>query len=110
MKNTRDASSNQEKHIAKILDGKITPNSGGTKFGGGDVIAEPFLIEAKTVMTVKKSFSIKKEWLEKVKEQAFEQGLRYGILAFQFEPEGDNYFVLSEAQFKEYLEFKKGEL
>lgn len=110
MKNTRDASSNQEKHLAKILNGKITPNSGGTKFGGGDVIAEPFLIEAKTVMTAKKSFSIKKEWLEKVKEQAFEQGLSYGVVAFQFEPEGNNYFVLNESQFKEYLEYKKGEL
>ena len=31
---TRQASDNQEKQIAKLLNGKVQSNSGGTKFGG----------------------------------------------------------------------------
>ncbi len=102
---TRDFSDLQEKYLAKITGGKVTPNSGGTKFSGGDVIAEPILIEAKTTTTPKKSFSIKQEWIDKVSEQAFEQGQSEGILAFQFEPSGDNYFVLDENQFLDYLDY-----
>ena len=30
-------SDKQEKHIAKVTGGKVQSNSGGTKFGGGDV-------------------------------------------------------------------------
>ena len=102
---TRDFSDKQEKYLAKLLEGRVTPNSGGTKFSGGDVIAEPVLIEAKTTMSPKKSFSIKQEWIEKVTEQAFEQGQSEGILAFQFEPSGENYFVLDENQFLDYLDY-----
>lgn len=107
---TRDYSSEQEKHIAKLLDGRVTPNSGGTKFGGGDVIAKPFLIEAKTTTKEKESFTIKKEWLDKARHQAFEQGLEYSALAFQFEPDGKNYFVVAEGLFKlMYLILKEWE-
>lgn len=102
---TRDFSDAQEKYLAKILDGRVTPNSGGTKFSGGDVVVDPVLIEAKTTTTPKKSFSIKKEWIDKINEQAFEQGQSEGILAFQFEPSGENYFVLDENQFIDYLEY-----
>lgn len=105
---TRDASNEQEVHIARILGGKITPNSGGTKFGGGDVLTKDFLIEAKTSMTFKNSFSIKKDWIKKMDEQAFEQGRLYSALAFQFEPGGDNYYVIDEVQFKEFVELIEG--
>lgn len=104
MQSTRKESSKQEKYLAKMLGGKVTPNSGGTKFSGGDVIAEPFLIEAKTVMKPQKSFSVKKDWIDKVFEQAFEQGMDSGVVAFQFEPDGENYFILTEKQFKEYYD------
>ena len=104
---TRDYSDKQEKYLAKITDGKITPNSGGTKFSGGDVIAEPILLEAKTTTKIKESFSIKKEWIEKASEQAFEQGQQEAVVVFQFEPGGDNYFVLDEYQFLDYLEYKR---
>lgn len=100
---TRDYSLEQEKYIAKLLGGKVTPNSGGTKFGGGDVLAKPFLIEAKTTVKEKQSFSVKKDWIEKSNEQAFEQGMDFGVVAFQFEPDGDNYFILDEKQFAEYV-------
>lgn len=103
--NTRYYSNIQEKRIAKLLSGRVTPNSGGTKFGGGDVIAEPFLIEAKTVTTPKNSISVKKEWIDKINKQAFEQGLREGIVAIQFEPDGMNYFLLDESQMVDYYNY-----
>ena len=39
---TRDYSDKQEKHIAKVTGGKVQRNSGGTKFGGGDVHTDKF--------------------------------------------------------------------
>ena len=105
---TRYFSDIQEKHIAKVTGGKVQSNSGGTKFGGGDVHTDKFLIEAKTSTSVKQSFSIKKDWLKKLKEQTFEQGKECGVLAFQFEPCGKNYYVLTEQQFLEYLRYKEG--
>lgn len=103
-KPTRAYSDSQELHIAKKTGGIITPNSGGTRFGGGDVLTEDFLIEAKTPTKEKKSFSIKKEWLEKANEQAFEQGKCEGILAFRFEPKGKDYYCMSERMFLAFLE------
>lgn len=106
---TRDYSDKQEAYLAKLLDGRITPNSGGTKFSGGDVILDDasMLIEAKTTTKDRKSFAIKKEWIDKAKEQAFAQGLVDSSVAFQFEPEGDNYFILSEESFLEYMTARK---
>lgn len=104
MKNTRDYSTEQEKHIAKVTGGRLTPNSGGTKFGGGDVVTDKFLIEAKTTTKEKTTFGIKKEWLKKAREQAFEQGKEKYALAFQFEPNGDNYYIISERDFCEYAD------
>lgn len=104
MKNTRDYSTEQEKHIAKVIGGRLTPNSGGTKFGGGDVVTDKFLIEAKTTTKEKTAFGIKKEWLKKAREQAFEQGKEKYALAFQFEPNGDNYYIISERDFCEYAD------
>ena len=104
---TRQASDNQEKQIAKLLNGKVQSNSGGTKFGGGDVHTKQFFIEAKTTLKEKTSFSIKKEWLEKAKEQSFEQNKPYYSLAFQFEPNGENYFIISENMMKQLIELQE---
>ena len=63
-KSTREVSSKQEKAIAKALGAKRTSNSGATDFDKGDLyIKSSWLIEAKTCMQPKNSFSIKKEWL-----------------------------------------------
>ena len=102
MKSTRDYSTEQEKHIAKVTGGRLTPNSGGTKFGGGDVVTDKFLIEAKTTTKEKTTFGIKKEWLKKAREQAFEQGKDKYALAFQFEPNGDNFYIITERDFCKY--------
>ena len=104
MKSTRDYSTEQERHIAKVTGGSLTPNSGGTKFGGGDVVTDKFLIEAKTTTKEKTTFGIKKEWLKKAREQAFEQGKDKYALAFQFEPNGDNFYIITERDFCEYIE------
>lgn len=104
MKSTRDYSTEQEKHIAKVTGGRLTPNSGGTKFGGGDVVTDKFLIEAKTTTKEKTTFGIKREWLKKAREQAFEQGKDKYALAFQFEPNGDNFYIITERDFCEYTE------
>ena len=99
----------QEKHIAKVTGGKVQSNSGGTKFGGGDVHTDKFFIEAKTHIKSQTSFTIKKEWIDKMREQAYEQGKEESVLAFRFDPDMDNdLYVLSQRQFLEYLDFKEG--
>lgn len=108
---TRDYSDKQEKHIAKVTGGRVQSNSGGTKFGGGDVHTDKFFIEAKTPTKEQTSFTIKKEWITKMREQAYEQGKEESVLAFRFEPNTDNdLYVLSQRQFLEYLRFKEQEV
>lgn len=105
---TRYFSDKQERHIAKVTGGKVQSNSGGTKFGGGDVHTDKFLIEAKTLAIERKSFTIMKNWLEKMNEQAFEQGKEEAVLAFRFDPNTDeDLYVLSERQFLDYLRYKE---
>lgn len=105
--NTRYYSSRQEKHVAKVLCGKQTANSGATAFSKGDVRTDKFLIEAKTVCKKQKSFTIKEEWIDKNKEEAFAMNKPYSALAFNFGPDGENYYVIDEKlfrQLKDYLE------
>lgn len=105
---TRFFSDKQEQYIAKVTGGKVQSNSGGTKFGGGDVHTEKFLIEAKTPAIERKSFTIMKDWLKKMREQAFEQGKECCALAFTFDPDKqENFYVISEMEFLEYLKFKE---
>lgn len=101
---TRFYSDKQEKSVAKTVRGKQVSNSGATAFNKGDVTTDKFLIEAKTCITEKKSFSIKKEWLEKNKEEAFEMGKEYSALVFNFGPDTDNYYVIDERLFKQLME------
>ena len=105
---TRYFSDKQEKHIAKVTGGLVQSNSGGTKFGGGDVHTDKFLIEAKTPTKEQKAFSIKKDWIDKMQEQAFEQGKEESVLAFRFSPnDKEDFYVLNEKQFLEYLRYKE---
>lgn len=100
---TRYYSNKQEQTLAKLLNAKRVSNSGATTFGAGDVKTKKFLIECKTCIEPKKSFSLKKEWLTKNKEEAFAMGREYGVLAFNFGPGESNYFVLDERTFKELI-------
>lgn len=93
----------QEGSIARMLGGVVQSNSGGTRFGGGDVHTASFLIEAKTPTKEQTSFSIRKEWIDKMREQAFEQGKQQSALAFRFSPDGEDYFVINSRLMKELV-------
>ena len=107
-KPTRYYSSIQEKSIAKAISGKQTPNSGATPFIKGDVLTEKWSFEAKTQTKSKKSFTLKKEWFEKQKQESLFMGKPYSAVVFNFGPNETNYYVLDELTFLELLEsFKK---
>lgn len=95
-KPTRYYSDRQEKTIAKEMKGNQQINSGATPFYKGDVKTEHFLIEAKTSTTAKYSVSIKKEWLDKIRSEAFVTGTKLPVLAFNFEPNGENFYILND--------------
>ena len=97
----------QEIEIARYTGGKFQSNSGGTKFGGGDVHTAKFFIEAKCHVIEKKNFSIPHEWLMKAKEQAFEQGKENWSLAFRYCENGEDFFIIPKREFLEYLEWKE---
>lgn len=102
---TRYFSKRQEKQVAKTVGGKVVPNSGAIKFGAGDVNTDLFLLECKTCMTEKASFSIKEEWLNKNKEEAFAVGKDYSALVFNFGPDKPNYYIIDEKLFKRLNKF-----
>lgn len=99
---TRYYSNEHEKSICKALGGYQNSNSGAGKFTGGDITisASDMLIEAKCSMTEKTSFSIKKQWLDKIKEEAFETGKSNTALCFRFSPNSPNYYIIDEKLMK----------
>ena len=97
-KSTRYYSSRQEKKVAKVVGGKQVANSGATAFNKGDVRTDDWLFEAKTKISESQSFSIKKEWLLKNKEEMFAMGKSYNALVFDF-GDGNNYYVVDEKTF-----------
>lgn len=106
---TRFYSNRQEKAVAKAVGGKQTANSGATTFSKGDVTTKSWLIECKTSTTEKSSFSIKKDWLKKNREEAFAMGKDYNALCFDF-GDGDHYYVINERTFKQFMEESEREL
>ena len=109
---TRFFSKQQENSIAKATGGKTVPNSGARPYQKGDVTVagdksgntiadESWMFEAKTCMTLKKSFAIKKQWLDTIKEEAFQAGKMNYALVFNFGPNQPNYYILSEDKFKQ---------
>ena len=109
-KPTRFYSKNQENNVAKAVKGRRTANSGATAFSKGDVVTDKILIECKTTIEDKKSFTIKKDWLDKNKQEAFAMNKPYSTLVFNFGPTSDNYYIIDEKLFlrlKEVLEDEK---
>lgn len=98
---TRYYSSKQEKHIAKSMNGNCVANSGATLFSKGDVKSDNWLFEAKTCMKEQSSFSIKKEWLDKLKSEAFAMNKYYYSLVFNFGDNTENYYIINERTMKE---------
>lgn len=106
---TRYFSNKQEQYVAKLLGGHTVSGSGSPHFCGGDVrIGNEWLIECKTSMKPKESFSVKKEWIEKNERERMDLQIPYSTLVFQFEEDGTNYFVLDEKTFKKMKEVFDG--
>jgi len=103
---TRAKSSQQEKRIAKAVGGRQVVGSGSTPFLKGDVIAGKLFIEAKTKMKPSRSISVKKEWLEKAKEQMFSTRKEEYAVAISF---GDpkEFYIIEDTYFEELLKAKE---
>lgn len=90
----------QESYVAKLLGGCVQPGSGNGKYKKSDVSCGDFLIECKTATTEKSQFTIKKEWLSKLKSEALMNHKNLYALAFNFGAEANhNFFVLDEQTF-----------
>ena len=103
---TRYYSDAQEKSVCKVTNSKQQPNSGASMFRKGDVVNKTasMLTECKTTMTDKDSFSIKKDWITKNREERFSQRLSNSCIAFSFGPGQENFFVIDEKLMKFLIE------
>ena len=103
---TRYYSDLHEKSVCKALGALQTANSGAGKWSKGDVVQKQasLLIECKTVMTEKQSVSVKKEWIDKNREEAFSNRLDNSCLCINFGPNTDNYYLISEKLMKFLVE------
>ena len=96
---TRFYSKQQEKRVAKVVGGKRTANSGATMFSKGDVNTDLFLLECKTCTEPRKSFTLKKEWFDKNKEEAFAMRKDYSAVVFDF-GDGEDFYVIDQRLFQ----------
>ena len=106
---TRHYSDMQEKSVAKALGGFQQSNSGAGHFAKGDVVIKSanMLCECKCSMSPKQSFSIKKDWIIKNKQEAMSQRLSSQCIAFNFEPDGENYYIINETLMQALIEYLK---
>ena len=58
-------------------------------------------------MEPKKSFSIKKDWLEKLREEKFACNKDYCTLCFDFGDNGSRYYIVDEDTIKVLIELGK---
>lgn len=100
---TRFYSARQEKAVAKAVGGKKVANSGATAFYKGDVMTDKVLFECKTCTKEQKTFTIKREWIDKNREEAFAMGKHYSAVVIDF-GDGEQHYLISEKMFKEWLE------
>ena len=111
-KPTRFYSNRQEKEVAKTIGGRQTANSGATPFSKGDVVTsgrDGWLIECKTATTAKASFSIKREWLDKNREEAFAMGKAHNALCFDFGNGSNKYYIVDERTFLKIMRLMEEE-
>ncbi len=103
---TRYFSDLQETYVAKLLNGQKNSNSGAGLYRKGDVVVPnaSLLIECKTCMEDKNSFSIKKEWIDKNRADAFNVRADENCIAFNFGPEQENFFIIDEKLMKFLVE------
>ena len=109
-KPTRFYSKKQENNVANATGGATVKNSGATMWQKGDVDVKDvsMLIECKTCVEPKKSFSIKKEWITKNRDECHFMRKEYSVISFNF-GDNENYYILEEKDFKLFLEFLRGQ-
>lgn len=109
--NTRKFSKAQESKVAKNLKGKRQANSGATPFFKGDVMTDSFCIECKTAVTEKSSMAIKREWIDKLKEESFAMNRPHWAIAFNFGGlnNGENFYIIDESLFKQLINYLEDE-
>ena len=102
---TRFVAGIQENKIAKLLDGQVCPNSGAGKWSKSDVrvLSASLSVECKTSMSNKDSFSIKKDWIKKHKEEAFSNRLQNTAIAISFNPDASENFFIIDSKLMVYL-------
>lgn len=108
-KPTRYFSARQEKAVAKAVNGHQTANSGATPWQKSDVLSEQFAIECKTKTSASESITIKRAWLNKIKEEALFMGKPYSAIVFNFGPDQENHYIIDEYLFQ-FLQEKLNEL
>lgn len=103
---TRFYSDIHEKSVCRALEAKQQSNSGAGLYKKGDVLqpGAKLLIECKTCIADKESFSIKKDWILKNKLEMQEMRLDYSALAFNFGPNQPNYYIIDELLMKYLVE------
>ena len=106
---TRFYSTQQETQVAKAVGGKRTANSGATLWSKSDIVTDQWALECKTTTKPVKSFAVKKEWIEKNKEEAFAMRKDYSAVVIQFEPDGENYYIIDQKMFQTLLRLLKEE-
>lgn len=106
---TRDKSKKQEEFLAQYLGAYRTPNSGATFHTKGDVQDEMSIFEAKTSMQKKRTYSIKKDDLEKNELERIAMRKEFSFLVFDYgQPkEDETYVVMRLEDFKTIYEVYK---
>ena len=99
---TRYFSDKHEKSVCKALNAVQQSNSGAGKFSKGDVVIKEasMLIECKCAMSEKNSVSVKKEWIEKNKNEGFSWRLSNNAVCINFGSESNNYYIINERLMK----------
>jgi hypothetical protein len=100
-------SKNQEMRITRSFrqireDAKRMMASGAMWFAKSDIVTKLFRIEAKTKAKPSASMTLKKEWFDKIRREAFETG-KIGILAFSF-GDSEDYLAISSKDFLPLIE------
>lgn len=103
---TRFYSAQQEEEVARVVNGTRQSNSGAGHFNKGDVINRnaSILVECKCSTTNKDSFSIKKEWFEKNKQESFGARTSNQCIAFNFGPDSDSLYIIDKKLMKFLIE------
>ena len=100
---TRYYSNKQEKAVAKAIDGKRSANSGASLWQKSDVTNDLFAIECKTHTEFRENFTVKHEWVDKNREEAFQMGKRHSAIVLDW-GDGENHYLISERDFKYLLQ------